>query len=54
MKMIKTKTTVLAYVYVSNDESSVSAWCLHWTQNSLLLIINYVVIIQYYDYLIIM
>jgi len=32
MKMVKTKTTVLAYVYVSNDTSSVSAWCLHRAQ----------------------
>jgi len=35
MKMIKTKTTVLAYVYVSNDTSSASAWCLHRAQTML-------------------
>jgi len=36
MKMIKkTKTTVIAYVYVSNDTSSVSAWCLHRAQTML-------------------
>jgi len=36
MKMIKkTKTTVIAYVYFSNDTSSVSAWCLHRAQRML-------------------
>jgi len=34
-KLIKTKTTVLACVYVSNDTSSVSAWCLHKAQTML-------------------
>jgi len=35
MKMIKHKMTVLAYVYVSNDTRSVSAWCLHRIQTIL-------------------
>ena len=31
----KTKTTVIAYVYVSDDTSSVSVWCLHRAQTML-------------------